>query len=89
MSSSSLRNSSRAIWLLFLPRKCRRTSSFTTLLTEDDGLYNSASIAFGTEQGDRESVFITNFALLPPAPANSLGPAVLKLDVGAEGLALP
>jgi len=32
---------------------------------------------------------MVNYALLPPAPANSLGPAVLKLDVGVEGLPLP
>jgi sugar lactone lactonase YvrE len=52
--------------------------TFTILLTADDGLYNPASIAFGTGESDRESVFITNYAVLPPAPDNSLGPAVLK-----------
>ncbi len=63
--------------------------TFTTLLTEDDGLWNPASIAFGTGKGERQSVFITNYAVLPPVPPNNLGPAVLKLDVGVPGLPLP
>lgn len=61
----------------------------TTLLTEDDGLWNPASLAFGTGKGDRESIFIANFAVLPPEPTNSLGAAVLKFDVGVPGLPLP
>jgi sugar lactone lactonase YvrE len=63
--------------------------SYTTLLTGKDGLWNPASIAFGTGNKDRKSVFITNFAVLPPEPTNSLGPAVLKFDVGTPGLPLP
>jgi len=63
--------------------------SFVVLLTEEDGLHNPASIAFGTGKGDRKSVFITNYALLPPAPEDSLGPAVLKYNVGVPGLPLP
>jgi sugar lactone lactonase YvrE len=63
--------------------------SYTVLLTAEDGLYNPASIAFGTGRGQRESVFVSNFALLPPEPANSLGPGVLKYDVGVPGLPLP
>jgi sugar lactone lactonase YvrE len=63
--------------------------TFTTLLDEADGLWNPASIAFGTGKGDRQSVFFTNYAVLPPEPANSLGPAVLKFDVGVPGLPLP
>ena len=60
------------------------------LLTGEDGLFNPASIAFGTGRGDRKRVFITNFALFDFAePAASLGPAVLKFDVGAPGLPLP
>jgi sugar lactone lactonase YvrE len=61
----------------------------TTLLTDVDGLWNPASIVFGTGKGERQSVFFTNFAVLPPEPANSLGPAVLKFDVGVPGLPLP
>jgi hypothetical protein len=34
--------------------------TFTTLLTEEDGLWNPVSIAFGTGKGDRKSTFITN-----------------------------
>ena len=63
--------------------------SFVELLTGADGLHNPASIAFGTGKDDRQSVFISNYALLPPGPADSLGPAVLKYDVGVPGLPLP
>jgi hypothetical protein len=42
--------------------------TFTTLLTEEEGLWNAASIAFGTGKGDRESIFISNYAVLPPEP---------------------
>jgi sugar lactone lactonase YvrE len=61
----------------------------TLLLDEGDGLWNASSLAFGTGKGDRESIFIANYAVLPPEPANSLGPAVLKYDVGEPGLPLP
>jgi sugar lactone lactonase YvrE len=63
--------------------------SYTVLLTEEDGLYNASSIAFGTGKGDRQSVFMVNYALIPPPPPASLGPAVLKYDVGVPGLPLP
>jgi sugar lactone lactonase YvrE len=59
------------------------------LLDEDDGLWNGASIAFGTGNGDRHSLFISNYAVLPPEPTNSLGPAILKVDAGMPGLPLP
>jgi sugar lactone lactonase YvrE len=63
--------------------------SHTVLLTDEDGLFNPASIAFGTGKSDRQKVFLSNFALLPPAPTNSLGPGVLAYDVGVPGLPLP
>lgn len=63
--------------------------STTLLLSEEDGLWNPASLAFGTGRGDRKSLFIANYAVLPPEPANSLGPAVLKIDVGVPGLPIP
>jgi sugar lactone lactonase YvrE len=66
-----------------------KNGTFTILLTEEDGLWNPASLAFGTGQGERETLFITNYAVLPPEPANSLGPAVLKFEVGVPGLPLP
>jgi hypothetical protein len=59
------------------------------LLTEEDGLFNPASIAFGTGRGDRKYVFISNFAILEPGPIGNLGPAVLKYNVGVPGLPLP
>ena len=63
--------------------------SHTVLLTEEDGLFNPASIAFGTGKGDRQHVFISNFALLQPGPEGNLGPSVLKYYVGQPGLPLP
>lgn len=63
--------------------------SFIEILTEADGLYNPASIAFGTGKGKRQRVFFTNFALLPPPPAGSIGPAVLSLGVDDPGQPLP
>ena len=62
--------------------------TYTTLLTEEDGLWNPASIFFGTGKGDRESIFITNYAVIPPG-SDLFGPAVLKYDVGVPGLPLP
>ncbi len=59
------------------------------LLDEEDGLWNGASLAFGTLEANRASLFITNYAVLPPEPENSLGPAVLKFDVGTPGLPMP
>ncbi len=60
--------------------------SVTTLATAEDGLDFPASLAFGTGKGDRQSVFITNFAIGPPG---GTGPSVVKIDVGVSGLPLP
>lgn len=51
----------------------------TTLATAEDGLDFPASLAFGTAEGDRQSVFVTNYAIGPPGGA---GPGVVKIDVG-------
>lgn len=63
--------------------------SIETLLTAEDGLWNPSSLAFGTADGDTTNLYLVNYAVLPPAPEGNLGPAVLKLDVGAEGRPLP
>jgi sugar lactone lactonase YvrE len=63
--------------------------SHAVLLTADDGLFNPASIAFGTGKGDRQYVFMSNFALLEPGPPSNLGAGVLKYNVGTPGLPLP
>jgi len=63
--------------------------TISTLLTEADGLYNPASLAFGTGKGNRQRLYFTNFALLPPEPAASLGPAILSLEVDIPGEPLP
>jgi sugar lactone lactonase YvrE len=47
------------------------------LATADDGLHNPASLAFGS--GERQGLYLTNFALLPPAPESGLGAAVLAM----------
>jgi sugar lactone lactonase YvrE/pimeloyl-ACP methyl ester carboxylesterase len=59
--------------------------SFTTLLTGEQGLHNPASVVFGVGEDDQTSIFFTNYAVLPPVPPASPGPAVLKLDVGVQG----
>ncbi len=59
------------------------------LLDEEDGLWNGASLIFGTLEENHESLFIANYAVLPPEPENSLGPAVLQFAVGMSGLAFP
>ncbi|MBZ0189349.1 MAG: hypothetical protein K8F91_24100 [Candidatus Obscuribacterales bacterium] len=58
------------------------------LLDEEDGLWNAASLVFGALEENRESLFIANYAVLPPEPENNLGPAVLKFEVGTPGLSL-
>jgi hypothetical protein len=62
-----------------------RTGTATPLLDEDDGLWNPASITFGSAGRDRGRLFIANYAVLAPEPPASLGPAVLayRADVGA------
>lgn len=63
--------------------------SHEVLLTEADGLHNPASLAFGTIEGDRQSLYLVNYALLPPAPEGSPGPALLRYHADVEGLPLP
>jgi len=62
--------------------------SVEVLLTEADGLHNAASLAFGTQDDDGQSLYITNYAVLPPVPEDTLGPAILKFDVGVDGVQL-
>lgn len=59
----------------------------TEILTVDDNLDEPASLAFGTGKGDRQSIFITNFALIPED--GGFGPAILKIDIGVPGAPLP
>ncbi len=61
--------------------------TFSTLFTEDNGLHKPTSIVFGVGEGNEESIFFTNYAVLPPEPATSPDPAVLK--VAGPGLPLP
>jgi hypothetical protein len=61
-----------------------RAGTATLLLDEDDGLWNPASVAFGSAR-DRDRLFIANYAVLAPEPAASLGPAVLTFRSGSPG----
>ena len=61
--------------------------SSTTLATAADGLDNPASPVFGSRRGDRETLYVTNFAFSHTNPADA-HPGVLsfRLDVaGAHG----
>ena len=58
-----------------------------TLATAADGLESVSSLAFGTGKGDREALFLANFAFFgPPASAH---PALLKFQAGVPGTPLP
>ena len=59
--------------------------SITELATRADGLHTPSDAAFGMAEGDRQSLLITNYAVT----RGGSGPAVVKLDVGVQGLPLP
>jgi sugar lactone lactonase YvrE len=62
-----------------------RNGSMRTFATAADGLENPASLAFGTVEGDRRTLYITNFAIFTTPPH----PALVKANVGEQGLPLP
>lgn len=66
-----------------------RRGTVTTLFDEEDGLWNPASLAFGTAARDRRSLYVTNYAVLPPAPAGNVGPALVRIDVPVPAAAVP
>ncbi|HZD21897.1 MAG TPA: SMP-30/gluconolactonase/LRE family protein [Acidimicrobiia bacterium] len=61
-------------------------STIETVATDADGLDFPASLAFGTGRGERQSLFVTNFAIGPPGGA---GPGLVKMDVGEPGQPVP
>jgi sugar lactone lactonase YvrE len=61
--------------------------SVTELATIDDGLDEPASLAFSTQKGDRQAVFVTNFSVIPED--GGAGPALLKVEIGVPGMPLP
>jgi sugar lactone lactonase YvrE len=63
--------------------------SVTDVATSADGLDFPASLAFGTGEGARKSVFVTNYAIGPPPIATGIGPSLVKIDVGVPGMPLP
>lgn len=62
----------------------------TTIAAESNGLDFPTSLAFGTGSGDRQTLFVVNFAVGPAFgfPAGS-GPALLALDAAVPGQPLP
>ncbi|TMB91056.1 MAG: hypothetical protein E6J45_07405 [Chloroflexi bacterium] len=62
--------------------------AFTIVATAADGLDFPASPLFGTGQGDRSTIFVTNFALGHANPADA-HPGVVSFDVGIAGAPLP
>lgn len=61
--------------------------SVTTLATSEDGLDFPASPAFGRTEGDK-SLYVVNYSAWPLLEGG-IGPGVLKISVGAEGLYPP
>ncbi|MDX2343178.1 MAG: SMP-30/gluconolactonase/LRE family protein [Acidimicrobiia bacterium] len=51
-----------------------------TVATWEDGLTFPASLAFGTLEGERKSVFVTNLAF--EVPPGFFGPGLAKIDLG-------
>jgi len=58
-------------------------TSLTVVASE--GLDGPASPVFGTGDGNRQTIFITNFALF----SGGVNPGIVKVDVGVPGLPLP
>lgn len=61
----------------------------TTLATDADGLHLPASAAFGSGMGNRQAVYVTNFAYTSIEGLRDNGPAVVRVEVGAPGWPLP
>jgi sugar lactone lactonase YvrE len=55
---------------------------------EADGLDGPTSVAFGTGEGDRQSIFAVNFSVALGAPLGA-GPSLVKIPVGVTGLPQP
>ena len=68
-----------------LVRIDQRTGTATQLLDGDDGLWNPASVAFGSARHERDLLFIANYAVLAPEPPASLGPALLLYRPSGAG----
>lgn len=60
--------------------------NITILATLEDGMDFPASLAFGRTENDSKSVYVVNYAAWP---SEGIGPGVLKVDVGMEGLTIP
>lgn len=61
-----------------------RSGERSVLAEGDDGLDGPASLAFGTGQGNRKYLYITNFVLL-----SDPNPGIVRVDVGVPGVPLP
>ena len=61
------------------------SGSVTPLAGPADGVDGPASLAFGAGNGERQSLYFTNYAIISQDP----NPGVLKMDVGVPGMPLP
>jgi sugar lactone lactonase YvrE len=62
------------------------SGAFATIADAADGLDFPASLAFGTGQSLRKTMFIVNFAFLDdPAAPTPPGPGIVKMEVGVPG----
>jgi sugar lactone lactonase YvrE len=61
------------------------SGSVTQLAEPADGVDGPASLAFGAGNGERQSLYFTNYAIISQDP----NPGVLKMDVGVPGMPLP
>lgn len=56
--------------------------TLTVLASGEDGFDGPASLAFGTTDGDRQSIYVTNFALF----SEDKHPGAVKFDAGIDGM---
>ena len=62
--------------------------SIVTLADVNDGLDGPTSVAFGTGNGEKQSVYVVNFSVALGTPIGA-GPSLVKIAVGVPGLPLP
>jgi sugar lactone lactonase YvrE len=62
----------------------RTDGSITPIADASDGLASPASMAFGTGNGYKQSVFITSFSSVPGVPTD-----IIRVEIGIPGLPLP
>jgi len=56
-----------------------------TIASAADGLDNVSGVAFGVRQGERTSLFMTNFAVFTLLSGGTPHPSLMRVDVGVSG----